>query len=127
MASLEPVYGIDIPAGGRGFCEILQWDPTTTRPRLAIDPQRKVLFPVEGGPYGEQRVAVSVSCANAEATRVVVGGMLREGQPVVDANNIVRRSPIYNVQVTDQPNPSEVLHEGLLGLWTQRHQGTEVD
>lgn len=115
----QEALSVDIPAGGRAFCEVLRWRANEQALELAVDTRRKLAFPIAGGPYGEQRVSLTVSCHNAEGKRVIVSGTITSGQVKADATNIARQSPIHDVKLAPEPDPNDVLHEGLLGLWRE--------
>jgi hypothetical protein len=112
-------FSIDIAPGGRALCEVMTWNPNSKELTLTIHPRRQEWTPTTGGPYGEQRVSLSVSCENADGTHVVVSTTITSGTPEVGADNVSRRSPMHDVRIESEPCPDDVLHEGLLGLWTR--------
>jgi hypothetical protein len=77
-------------------------------------------LPPAGGdpPLGEQRLALAISAQNGEGLRVVVSATVSPGGPEVDATHAVRRSSIHHVAQSTEPDPADVLHVGLIGLWT---------
>jgi hypothetical protein len=121
------VIEVDILPGSREFVELLclksdSADPASAKVELslAIDPRRPVRFPLAGGPYGEQRLAISVTCENADGVHEVLSVMIRSGVPSVDATKRVQQSPIYDIHPSEAPDPRDVLLRGLGGLWTPK-------
>ena len=115
----QDALSVDIPPGGRAFCEVLRWRPNDQVLELAVDTRRKLSFPIRGGPLGEQRISLHVSCHNAEGRRFTVSGTITSGVVEADATNIARQSPIHDVKLAEEPEPQDVLHNGLLGLWRE--------
>jgi len=112
-------FALDIPSDGRGLCGILTWRHTTQDLVLTVNPRRQEWNPVGGGPFGEQRIELTVSCENAESKRAVLSVTLTAGVPKIDATNTVLQAPMHDVHLSEAPHSDEVENRGLGGLWNE--------
>lgn len=116
---------VDIPRNGREFCELLWLLSGSTSPvlRLGFRPQRVIAFDPTGGPLGEQRLALNVTCRNADGFRSVITARIVDG-PAIDATNTVLQPPITDVGFSAEPDPADVERRGLGGRWSPPLSGT---
>ena len=116
---------VDIPRNGREFCELLWLVSTTPNHvlRLGLRPQRVLAFDPIGGPLGEQRLALNVTCQNADGFRAVITARVVDG-PAIDATNTVLQPPITEVGLSVEPDPADVERRGLGGRWSPPPSGT---
>ena len=106
-------FAIDVPAGASALCEVLTWRSEARDLVLSTGAS------VRGGPFGEQRMALAVTCDNAEGASVVLSTTVHDGAVLRDAKNIATRSPMHSVKLTEAPEPEKVLPIGLGGLYTE--------
>jgi hypothetical protein len=117
----DPHLALDITPGSTDFVDLLVLNVETQELRLPISVRRGFKFPFTGGPYGEQRLALSITSDNAEGTRQVLSVTITAGAPRVDATKTVLQSPIHDVRLTEPPDESTVMRRGLMGgLWTSK-------
>lgn len=107
---------LDIPAGGEALFNLVRWEPARQRLSLVVDAVPHGLpFRTDGGPYGEQRLSVSVVSENAEGVHDILSFTVREGTPV-DPSTGTRRPPMHDVHWAPEPAPNEVIDLGYIAL-----------